>query len=238
MMHNNFPRDDAAVSEVLQGHPELNSVASLRWQTALHERDLRPEGKGFTGFECGGWQDSTWILHQLDAYPTSADRTAIESAMATTVTSRIWWNELIARHAIDVRSQQMPPYLGWFHNATLPEEVVAASPPGALDNASLARLIALLLAATGSGPAGCIGYWSPLAVDLATPLYFEFDLRADNAFGDRQTFSPTPSNWWPHDLSWMVYSDGDLCATQVSGSSTLIASIRADGELETLNWPA
>lgn len=46
----------------------------------------------------------------------------------------------------------------------------------------------------------------------------------------------TPSNWWPLDESWMVYTDWDLWATKVSGPSELITSIESDQDLECTRW--
>ena len=46
----------------------------------------------------------------------------------------------------------------------------------------------------------------------------------------------TPSNLWPTDKSWFVYTDWDLMATKVSGPAELVAAIEADDELESLRW--
>jgi hypothetical protein len=43
-----------------------------------------------------------------------------------------------------------------------------------------------------------------------------------------------PSNIWPEDRSWFVYSNYDLWGTKVSGSERLIASLEADHHLETV----
>ena len=46
----------------------------------------------------------------------------------------------------------------------------------------------------------------------------------------------TPTNWWPSDRSWFVYTDWDLWATKVSGPAALVDSIRKDDWLETIDW--
>jgi len=46
----------------------------------------------------------------------------------------------------------------------------------------------------------------------------------------------TPSNLWPDDRSWFVYTDADLMATKVKGSAALIAALVDDVHLETLRW--
>lgn len=45
-----------------------------------------------------------------------------------------------------------------------------------------------------------------------------------------------PNNIWPHDRSWFVYTDYDLPGTKVSGPDQLIASVAADGALETVHF--
>jgi|SRR5690625_1756894 len=44
----------------------------------------------------------------------------------------------------------------------------------------------------------------------------------------------TPSNIWPADRSWLVYTDFDLLATRVSGSAELIDALCADTRLDTV----
>ena len=47
----------------------------------------------------------------------------------------------------------------------------------------------------------------------------------------------SPSNIWPEDRSWFVYSDWDLSGTRVSGTAKLIDAVVADLKLETINYP-
>jgi hypothetical protein len=44
----------------------------------------------------------------------------------------------------------------------------------------------------------------------------------------------TPNNIWPADRSWFIYTDSDLLATRISGSTELIAALRADDDLDTV----
>ncbi len=46
----------------------------------------------------------------------------------------------------------------------------------------------------------------------------------------------TPSNLWPIDRSWMVFTDWDLWGTKVSGPRALIDSLRAAPDLECVEW--
>jgi len=47
----------------------------------------------------------------------------------------------------------------------------------------------------------------------------------------------SPSNFWPADQSWFVYTDWDLQGTKVSGSAALIAALVEDLRLETIVGP-
>ena len=42
----------------------------------------------------------------------------------------------------------------------------------------------------------------------------------------------TPSNIWPADRSWFVYTDYDLWATRISGSQALIDALIEDSEID------
>lgn len=44
----------------------------------------------------------------------------------------------------------------------------------------------------------------------------------------------TPSNFWPANRSWFVYTDYDLCATRVSGSPELIHALMQTEDLDTV----
>jgi hypothetical protein len=44
----------------------------------------------------------------------------------------------------------------------------------------------------------------------------------------------TPNNIWPADRSWLIYTDFDLEATRVSGSTEVIEALRADDHLDTV----
>ncbi|WP_347661030.1 hypothetical protein [Micromonospora sp. B9E7] len=54
--------------------------------------------------------------------------------------------------------------------------------------------------------------------------------------GGRYWFSPT--NLWPEDRSWMVWTDYDLQGSKVSGSKSLIEAVERHPVLETTAWSA
>jgi hypothetical protein len=49
-------------------------------------------------------------------------------------------------------------------------------------------------------------------------------------------FSPT--NFWPAERDWFVWTDYDLEATKVSGDPALISALHAEPRLECVDWQA
>jgi hypothetical protein len=47
----------------------------------------------------------------------------------------------------------------------------------------------------------------------------------------------SPTNIWPGDNAWFVYTDADLWGTRVSGTDDLIQAITGDDELEAIVRP-
>ena len=52
--------------------------------------------------------------------------------------------------------------------------------------------------------------------------------------GSQQGTPLTPNNMLPADHSWLIYTEYDLRATQVSGSVELIDALREHGHLDTV----
>lgn len=153
--------------------------------------------------------------------------------------ARLRWHELAARLAIDFAANHVPPCLRWFPYRSWPARL---DPPdeGSLDEASLAALVDQRGVLSSEGRSTrCVAYYCPLANcgNFDETWMCEVELRDLRTLVDpSQGQSGTPSNWWAPDKSWMVYTDWDLWATKVSGTSALIASIEADQRLECVRW--
>jgi hypothetical protein len=72
---------------------------------------------------------------------------------------------------------------------------------------------------------------------METPAMLEATLAELPEIYDWPVASGSPSNIWPDDRSWFVFTSWDLSGTRVSGSAELVASVVADAELETINYP-
>ena len=87
------------------------------------------------------------------------------------------------------------------------------------------------------GSTRCRCYYSPLVgrgANLTNRRVFVGELSAVVHLSEEMNCSP--SNIWPEDLFWFVYTDSDAMATKFSGTNGLIAHIERNGELETLHF--
>jgi hypothetical protein len=90
----------------------------------------------------------------------------------------------------------------------------------------------------------CFVYWDHVAVFWQDDSYggklYEGPLGEIPSLigpgGDGDPPDPSPTNFWPTDRSWFVFTDPDSSATKVSGSTSLIGALRAHPDLETIDW--
>jgi hypothetical protein len=147
---------------------------------------------------------------------------------------RLRWDVLAERLGTDPPSDSWLPSLDVFPIRSWPIRI-SGPEEGCLDPDEFARLIEHLAAFTTEGMRGaCLivhaGLWTG---DLEQPAVWESTLRElrDLYVGDQ---IPSPSNIWPLDRSWFVWTDYDLCGTKVSGSSDLVAQVVSDPGLESM----
>lgn len=152
---------------------------------------------------------------------------------------RLRWSELAARLQIKFPLKVWPSYT-WFPYRSWPASI---QPPceGSLDRESLQAVVRVLSNhSAGGADVTCHFLHVPtLWTEPKDAGYVVGSLSGAPMFGateDLPGFSP--SNMWPGDRSWFVYTDYDLCGTKVSGSAALIAALRAEPDLETLDWPS
>lgn len=150
---------------------------------------------------------------------------------------RLRWSDYLARLVDFVPNRTVPPCFRWFPSGSWPLSI-APPPEGSLDQASLDALIGVLRTVCGSGVSVYAYYAALAAGDFDVPHVWNGALTdvpsliAD--FGG--SYVGTPTNLWPADRSWFVWTDWDLCATKVSGPYALIEAIMADPAIETTEW--
>ncbi|WAL66637.1 hypothetical protein ORV05_02130 [Amycolatopsis cynarae] len=136
--------------------------------------------------------------------------------------------------------QAFPPSYRWFPHRSWP---LSFEPPaeGSLDEASLEALVAVLAEHSSRGrDTRCVVFYCALAAgDFDTPHVWEGPLAAVGDLIENRggTYPSSPTNFWPRDRSWFVWTDWDLSATKVSGTGTLIEAIKSSNRLETIDWP-
>ncbi|MEM9656289.1 MAG: hypothetical protein AAGA65_29685 [Actinomycetota bacterium] len=149
---------------------------------------------------------------------------------------RLRWRELAARLGHGLDDNNVPPCFRWFPYKSWPASI---RPPaeGSLDADSLASLTEQLKAVTPAGT--CFASYGLVAAGANEELPRCFygpldaiDVLVDPSMGRHGT----PSNFWPDDRSWFVYTDWDLMGTKVSGSRRLIEALSSHADLETILW--
>jgi hypothetical protein len=149
---------------------------------------------------------------------------------------RLRWAELAAREGFALGADMAwPPSFQWFPFESWPLRMLPP-PEGSLDESTLNALIRVLAEHSHADAVkDCGAFFCPAAMlDVDALMFFAGDLQDVPELVAE--LGMTPSNLWPADKSWFLYTDWDLMASRVSGSRELIAAIEIDDELETLRW--
>jgi hypothetical protein len=148
---------------------------------------------------------------------------------------RLRWSELANRLDVDPFGRRLPPCGQSFPYASWPANI---APPaeGSLDREQFVRLIDRL------GSAGTVSdvlafYGTAVTGELDDLTLLRGTLDELEALYDDERFPGSPSNIWPVDRAWFVYTDYDLSGTKVSGNANLIDSLLEDDDLETVVLP-
>jgi hypothetical protein len=151
---------------------------------------------------------------------------------------RLSWSKLAKRLGVDPFAIDVPPGLRSFPYTSWPANI---APPGegSLDREQFIDLVDHLAAVTPKGDrAPCFAFYAMVMTgDYDHDTLYTAELRELIELYDDEDLPGSPSNIWPDDRSWLVYTDADLWATKVSGSAELIARLRADPELEVVTLP-
>jgi hypothetical protein len=157
------------------------------------------------------------------------------NASPGTTWTRVRWSTLGPRLGAVMSSCGFPPCWQWFPMKSWPENVVTPT-EGSLDLASLKTLLTVLREHSLDGDDTlCCCYYSLKAMNgedqevLVGTLGEIFALAVER--------DASPSNFWPEDRSWFVYTDSDLWGTKVSGSISLVEGVRQSADLETIEYP-
>ncbi|WP_285104268.1 hypothetical protein [Promicromonospora sp. MEB111] len=184
------------------------------------------EDGGLTGMDAVGWLDSTWVLHDFEL------EVAREPASDLVWERRRWAD--VASEPISPRLQSSTrPPSSWL----LPRELGGTTTEGSMQGESVRGLLEVLAGVTRATDT-CYAFYAQMTTwDFDSLALYEMSWDVPHVFGSVNLPSSSPSNLWPADKSWFVWTDYDLCATKVSGSPELITAVRTHALLETVEWP-
>ncbi|KXO88887.1 hypothetical protein [Tsukamurella pseudospumae] len=222
----------------------LDAPDELAWLGAEEEN-------GWCGYHRTGWESTTWVLHaayQRIDVPEGGPPVVSGAGYEANRHPGYGWERVLWRDCYDDPATfecRYPPSFHWakhrdFATFIAPEE-------GTLDHDSFVTLVGLLAAASPDGGATeCFAYFGGGTSDHYSVVVWRCRLDelvgvARRVTGDRTDDGEpgwyySPSNFWPVDRSWLVYTDYDLMGTEVSGSAELIAAVERSPALETIRW--
>lgn len=206
----------------------MQRVANPDTVLAWIPETVRDDGD-LCGMDVMCWEDATWILHDLTV---PLDKASAEDGPRE---RRRWQEVSSVDFEVALRENRWPPNSRYLlKDQNWPDICVEE---GVFDGESFAVLFEILIDI--SGPDGaCFAFYGQVpANDYDTPTVLEGPLSAIPGLTQDTEFRElSPSNWWPADRSWFVWTDYDLTATKVSGPRSLIDRIRAHPSLETAEW--
>jgi hypothetical protein len=149
---------------------------------------------------------------------------------------RLRWSELGQRLEHDVFDSKVPPCFRSFPWSSWPLSI-QPPPEGSLDHEQFTSLLAALVAHSPDGErTPCTAFWGGFSTgDLDHRALYVGTLAEFADAYDCDVAAGSPSNLWPAERTWMVYTDWDLWATKLSGPVELVAAVRAADALETID---
>jgi hypothetical protein len=230
---------------------------------AIYERDDLPDNLSYDdtrriALDAGAEERIVVAGIDIDAVTTTPGVTLGFRDRPAPEWGRLSWSELGSRDgfgfwAVDGRwpNLRYTPQVDWADPGVIPVTSWPSTGPaggsswpvnllppteGSLDEESLSALITVLSDHTpAESLEDCSFFYGavPFMGDGAT--IYSGDLRDLPSFVRSQRGRQlTPSNIWPADRSWLVYTDYDLWATRVCGSAALIDAIRQEGALDAV----
>ena len=228
--------------------PQDQAFAEREW---LADIDYPYVEGDFVGYDPAGWEDSVWVLHSVhtDLHAPGNSEPAVSGEIQQVparkepeMGDRVRWSEVAIRMGVELGDTiGVPPCHRWLSGFNWLDHFYPFG-NGVLDDDNYVRITAAIAATSRETPAKVFGFFGWLTTYAnASDTRDEISLYrgpVGQAIEWRVSdYEPnTPSNIWPKDRAWFLYTDYDLQATKVSGSRELIAALEADDYLETLRW--
>lgn len=151
---------------------------------------------------------------------------------------RLRWSELARRASTPMNQSGVPPCHKWFSFSSWPTNIRPPS-EGSLDPVALRGIVEVLASHSVAGlDTHTVFFFAMLAVrKMDGPRAFSGTLSELTDLYGNAGVTSSPSNFWPSDQSWFVYTDYDLMGTKVSGDDALLEALRRHPQLEVVNYP-
>jgi hypothetical protein len=148
---------------------------------------------------------------------------------------RLRWSELRRRLGLDTTQLDGYPSFLWSPYESWPANLTGQG-EGSLDREQLECLVAHFVAVSPrGGETTCFAFYGACAAgDYDRDVLHRGFLRDIPSLLDVEELSGSPSNFWPEDRAWLVYTDWDLWGTKVSGNATLIERLANDPRLDII----
>lgn len=149
--------------------------------------------------------------------------------------NRILWRDLAQRVGSPIADSGVPPCSRWFPFDSWPTTI---RPPaeGGLDWESFVAMVDVLSEHSALGPntrVFCL--YARLAIpDWDGPVVYGGRLSELLQQYASSEVNSSPSNIWPEDKGWFVWTDWDLSGTEINGPCALIESLERHPELDVL----
>jgi hypothetical protein len=244
---------DMSVLEWLDQHsPDNRTTGStpIGWESsawiahAIYETDDLPGDLS--------WNDLNQRPELLEALPPERDRSSGNGWSQTPKPGwrRLTWAELAGRSGVDAFAGLADEQTFAYWDTDLREWMLSwpinidGASDGSLDPALYHRLVEHLVATAGRD-AACFALYDVMATIAHVAGSGQLDPPADRLLlrgtvEDLATltsdarFLASPTYIWATDRSWLIHTDYDRCATQVSGSAALINRLIGDPEIEAV----
>jgi hypothetical protein len=201
----------------------------------------------FCGFDLDPGSAGLWVLHAMYERDLSENEAPSAPGLDWDVDpgpgwSRLRWQELAERagdsivrlgHSTiyPIPSRHCFPSVDW--NSSNP--TIQAPTEGHLDRRSFHALADILRRFMGADMV-TYAHWTETVIH-EPDVVFKGHLAGLEAL-ESLAVSHSPSNIWPADESWLLYTDWDLWGTKVYGPPELLSLIEADEYLEAVRLPA
>ncbi|MGH3350653.1 MAG: hypothetical protein ACRDPS_08295 [Nocardioides sp.] len=153
---------------------------------------------------------------------------------------RLNWSSYLSRFPDFAPDRDYPPCHRWFPRGSWPA-AIEPPPEGSLDADAFVALVEILAdASKASDDLWCFAFYAALPANDFDEVHL-WQSRVEDLpallIENGGEYAFTPTNIWPADRSWFVWTDYDLQGTRISGRRELVYRVEEHPTLESTTWP-